>query len=728
MTWPDTIWNAPALRGLDARARADIEAAGSLRALSAGDRVYASGEPADAFFVVERGEVHVRAVARGDEDMHVVREARRGDAFGEEATLRAGGSRRMEAVCASEEARVAVIPAPVFARAAERGGGGEALEDRRRLLRRAATLDLLRTMAFTRRLSEEELEILLDASEHAYLARGDALYREGDAATHVYFVADGRLQVQTEDEGRLHVRAYVGRGDVIGEAEIASGERRRASVVAAGASWVVGVPRAAFRSIAARHGDLLEAVRRVVEDEQALQLAVAQRANTTQHVMRDLYRLEIARSLLVIDQEACVRCGHCAWSCASTHDDGVSRLVRRGDKIVTATSASVASLLLPNSCQHCENPACMPDCPTGAIGRDPRGEVFIREDLCTGCGACAKGCPWDNIQMAPASDREGLVAVKCDLCKGKDAGPACVAACPTEAIQRIKPTDALPEVRAVARKKASAPGLQLVARARPAWPTVGGAALASVGASLAFAALPRAMSGVACGVAMAALVAYAVVKRWVVARRPGVTARGQYVAHLALGVVTVGAVIGHAGGLPPHAATSLTTALLTGLLALGAVGAAGAMAYVAVPARLSRIERGGALPEDLPAHARELDERIYRELSGKSELVKTVFAKMLRPYAESAVVGPARLVASGRSLRAEEERVRAGVDAVLEGRGADKLEGLDALVRAVVERRALRAQRALLFVLRGWLVAHVVLAVVVVALMALHATFALVYR
>ena len=87
----------------------------------------------------------------------------------------------------------------------------------------------------------------------------------------------------------------------------------------------------------------------------------------------------------------CVRCGHCAWACEDLY--GAARLVRRGDKVVarvTSGREAPTSLLLPNSCQHCENPTCMVGCPTGAIGRDPDGEVFIRPELCTGCGACAK--------------------------------------------------------------------------------------------------------------------------------------------------------------------------------------------------------------------------------------------------------------------------------------------------------------------------------------------------
>ena len=66
------------------------------------------------------------------------------------------------------------------------------------------------------------------------------------------------------------------------------------------------------------------------------------------------------------DDGVCVRCGHCAWSCEQLH--GVSRLVRRGDKVVTQLAGSgAATLLLPNTCQQCSHAACMIDCPTGAV-------------------------------------------------------------------------------------------------------------------------------------------------------------------------------------------------------------------------------------------------------------------------------------------------------------------------------------------------------------------------
>ena len=81
-------------------------------------------------------------------------------------------------------------------------------------------------------------------------------------------------------------------------------------------------------------------VRRIAGEKRDAQHAIVARANTTQHALKDLYRLDVARSLLVIDQDACVRCGHCASACASVHPDGVARLVRRGDKVVLPREGS----------------------------------------------------------------------------------------------------------------------------------------------------------------------------------------------------------------------------------------------------------------------------------------------------------------------------------------------------------------------------------------------------
>jgi Fe-S-cluster-containing hydrogenase component 2 len=171
-----------------------------------------------------------------------------------------------------------------------------------------------------------------------------------------------------------------------------------------------------------------------------------------------------ATDALLIDETLCIGCDNCETACAETHQ-GVSRLDREA-------GSTFAHLHVPTSCRHCEHPHCMADCPPNAIHRAPDGEVFIT-DACIGCGNCQRNCPYGVIQMErtpppkpnllqwlllglgpgpgqPDPDwvdrqlkRTGAappkVAVKCDMCKGVDGGPACVRACPTGAAIRVAP-------------------------------------------------------------------------------------------------------------------------------------------------------------------------------------------------------------------------------------------------------------------------------------------------
>jgi Fe-S-cluster-containing dehydrogenase component len=577
----------------------------------------------------------------------------------------------------------------------------------------------------------------------------------------VFLLVDGLVQLQREDDLGIHVQAYLARGDLFGDDDALGAGVHRRNAVAIGPAEVLRLPADVLRTLADRNPGLLAEVRRVAEvREQVQQVVVGGAAEqTTRHVFHDLYRMQMARSLLVIDQDLCVRCGHCAWSCAALH--GTSRLVRRGDKVVTSLPVlgeGPRSLMLPNSCQHCKNPACMIDCPSGAIGRDPDGEVWIRAELCTGCGNCAKACPWDNIRMAdrpvaPVATpvkRAALshvypeIAVKCDLCRGYDA-PACVSTCPTGAILRLDPTRDVAEVAEVL-------GVAGTTKARVRVPFgamfVGLAlagALAFGGAAWRWQQLgtwtPGQGAGLWCGIAAAVaivlLVAYAIPKRvvrlWAHRRtrsradKVGVAAsktpaaprsrvRPIYVLHLVLGLGAMAAVIGHAGTrVPDDPAGALHLAFW--IVALG--GALLGVAYRVVPRRLSRIEREGLLPEDLARRRTELVDRLYRAGSGKSDLVKAIAERILVPYARSAT-GPLALVLSGRTLSAEEARVRGKVDAMLQGRGAERLGGIDELVRIVVELRALPARRVLTGILRGFLPLHIVGTALVLALVAIH--------
>ncbi|MFO0593332.1 MAG: cyclic nucleotide-binding domain-containing protein [Polyangiaceae bacterium] len=772
--WPSVVESAAVLRGLDERALREIADAGALVRREAGEALYRAGDTGDSFFVVAEGRVALLAVKRGDDGESEIRAAGPGTAFGEESTI--GSSRRATAVCA-ERSIVAEIPVHVFRRAAARAGRADVAERVERTLLRGATRDLLLTIALTRDLPPASLDALLDAIAHRTFDRGETVYEQGAAPDAVWLIADGLVQIQTEEDDKLHVRAYLSRGDFFGDVEVLEGGSRRTAAVASGSSRLLSIPAKVFRALAEKNPELPSSLRRLADASNERQRAVIGRAaNETAHLFRDLYRLQIARSLLVIDLSSCVRCGHCAWACEDMY--GVSRLVRRGDKMVARVREAEApqSLLLPASCQHCENPACMVDCPTGAIGRDPEGEVFIREALCTGCAACAKACPWDNIQMAPrpegaprppgGASEYADVAVKCDECRDYES-PACVSACPTSAILRVNPTTDIADMRALLGRKASAESA-LPVRRSAAIPLFS-ASIASIAIAVVGAVM-RARghfqpgrgwgyaAGITAAIGIGLLLAYAAPKRlvrlWMKKRNVEDYARSaansappsgappprtglrppsgglskvepQLHLHLAIGVLTVGLAIAHAPAKVPT--VSAGSALSFAFLTTSILGALTALAYRFLPERLARIERTAQLPEDFPSARRELLDRLYREVSGKSELVKKLFEKVLVPYTKS-VFGPAVLLVSGRRLRDEQRALQTRIDTLLEGRGQERLAGLTNLLRIVVELRALPAQRFLLRTLRAGLIAHIATFAIAVALLVVHIVTALRYR
>jgi Fe-S-cluster-containing dehydrogenase component/CRP-like cAMP-binding protein len=771
---PRSVFEAPLFRGLDARAQREIEAASTLRRVAAGEALYREGDRGETLLVVVEGEVELGRERRSDGARAVIRRALAGEVFGEEVTVLA---QRQATARVTVPGAVVEIPVHLFRRAAVRSGRAELADKLERTLRRSAARDLLATIELAADLGPENLDALLDAVTFQTIERGQAVYRQGDPSTAMFFVADGMVQVQTEEDERVRVRAYLVRGDFFGDEELETATPRLASAIASGPSTVLSVPARVVRHIASRDADLFARLRRVALGAGERQRDVVARAaaGATQHVFRDLYRLSIARSLLVIDLESCVRCGQCAWACADLY--GTSRLVRRGDKVKSTVATGddgfdvfrmgagalaeapaktplrtePRSLLLPSSCQHCENPSCMVDCPTGAIGKDPSGEVFIRDALCTGCGACARACPWQNIQMAPrpagTPKPAGMpaedLAVKCDLCRSYERGPACVQVCPTSSIFRVDPSAELGELADLfGGREARAAAAHAPVRTKiSALPAVSGAAIAAAGVALwglvmhargnaapgrgiAFAA------GIVAAACFVGLVSYAAPKRAVRAWMklpapkggPRSVTRPHYVVHLALGILCLGAAIAHVPTLALRATAG--SALFASLVVAGASGLLLALLYAVVPRALSRVERTPLLPEDFRGQRESLEGRLFRAMSGKSDLVKAVCEKVVIPYVRS-TFGFVRLALGGRDLRLEQRVLRRAIDQKLEGRGGEKLGGLDEICRVAVELRALPAQRALLFALRAPLPVHLGSIGVACALLAIHVLQAL---
>ncbi|HEU5073445.1 MAG TPA: cyclic nucleotide-binding domain-containing protein, partial [Polyangiaceae bacterium] len=687
-------------------------------ALGAGDVLFEAGDPSDALFVTVSGQLELWSVARGDEAASLVRVVTQDGILGEEAAL-PGLRRSARAVCGAP-ARLAEVPFGVLSRALTRAGATSLLDREVRALERSMTKSLLAALSFGRHLDSADLELLLDAVHTRHYEPGQFLQRQGDPPEHCLLLQKGLVQIQSEQDGRVRVHGYLSGGDFFGDEEILAGEPHRYSVVAMGDAVCIHADAAVMRRLCDSNVGLAKRLRRLTLARRPAPSELDTASNLTQHVLRDAYRMQAARSLLAIDQDTCVRCGHCAWACAESHD-GVSRLIRSGDKVIVAEAGALANLLLPNTCQHCEHPACMIDCPTGAIGRDVEGEVFIRENLCTGCGACAKACPWHNIQLAPRADLteraapaqlSELVAVKCDLCRDYEA-PACVRSCPTDALQRLDPRQEFSEVRALfggATGPAEPPARGAADRApRPAWQigaAIGASAAVALFSLVALSLAPAGRvlvfgAGVVAGVGSLLLASHALLKRRVSlwlrprdtrglgrtgARSPAGSFLSPWVrAHQSLGLVTLGAAIWHSGFVWPGGASG---ALLVTLLSLAVTGMFGALCYRLVPRRLSRLEWRGALPEELGRERRELVDRLYRLTSGQDALVKRVTELILVPYSGS-IWESLRLLVSGRDLKQERARLRRVIDERLEGRGRERLLVIDDIIKVVVDLRAL---------------------------------------
>ncbi len=158
---------------------------------------------------------------------------------------------------------------------------------------------------------------------------------------------------------------------------------------------------------------------------------------------------------LVIDLDVCVGCHACAVNSKEWNSGGVAAPLtdlnpydedplgvwfNRVHTYETSDGGGQGCTVhFPRSCLHCDEPACVAVCPTGAsYKRAEDGIVLVNEDLCIGCKLCSWACPYGAREY----DYDAGVMKKCTLCIDRiyndnlaveDRVPACVATCPTSA-------------------------------------------------------------------------------------------------------------------------------------------------------------------------------------------------------------------------------------------------------------------------------------------------------
>ena len=138
---------------------------------------------------------------------------------------------------------------------------------------------------------------------------------------------------------------------------------------------------------------------------------------------------------ILINKELCQGCKNCQLACMAEHtQDKCVLTLDLGDRSNQARNfiePGNNGKPVPLFCRHCDEPACVTACMSGAMTKNPQtGEVMTDSKKCAGCWMCVMSCPFGIIQPDQAT---GTVAVKCDFCADRPF-PRCVEACPTGAI------------------------------------------------------------------------------------------------------------------------------------------------------------------------------------------------------------------------------------------------------------------------------------------------------
>ena len=95
-------------------------------------------------------------------------------------------------------------------------------------------------------------------------------------------------------------------------------------------------------------------------------------------------------------------------------------------------------------CNHCLEPACLTSCFVNAYTKTPEGAVIYDSTVCVGCRTCMVACPFYIPTFRYSSAFKPRI-MKCVFCHDtrltKGLPPACVEACPQEALTFGRRTD-----------------------------------------------------------------------------------------------------------------------------------------------------------------------------------------------------------------------------------------------------------------------------------------------
>lgn len=184
---------------------------------------------------------------------------------------------------------------------------------------------------------------------------------------------------------------------------------------------------------------LLDGQQRLTVVERFAELHEREELPATARRFRDLIPLtapgQHEQYAFEVDLDSCSGCKACVTACHSMNGLEPEETWRQVGLLVGGTNLLPVMQHVTAACHHCVEPACLTGCPVKAYEKDPvTGIVMHLDDQCIGCQYCIFKCPYD----VPTYSRSKGIVRKCDMCRHRLADnepPACVAACPNQAIR-----------------------------------------------------------------------------------------------------------------------------------------------------------------------------------------------------------------------------------------------------------------------------------------------------
>ncbi len=162
---------------------------------------------------------------------------------------------------------------------------------------------------------------------------------------------------------------------------------------------------------------------------------------------------------VLIDLTRCTGCNRCTLACKTVnrlpHPERVPTKLASdaysfvAEQTVASDSTDATRVFVKHQCMHCLHPACVSACTVGALRKTAEGPVVYDAARCIGCRYCQYACPF-GVPTYDWQNPLGLIH-KCQMCSARLAEgqpPACVAACPTGALQFGRRRDLLRQARA----------------------------------------------------------------------------------------------------------------------------------------------------------------------------------------------------------------------------------------------------------------------------------------